>query len=502
MTSQEDLARLISAVCPDAFYVGGCVRDALLGRPSGDLDLALEKNLVRARARELAARLEGTAFVIDEENIVVRVTGKNPACQLDLSALQGTLPQDLARRDFTVNALAYPVNAPCRITPSETEPGKLHLSGLTEQFLIDPRGGKTDLEKKRLRALEPAFTQDPLRLLRAYRIAGELNLAISPATLRHIRRHHALIASVSGERVRDELVRLLALPGVRARLYALDRAGLLCAIFPLLEQQKGCAPQYYGGLGVFSHTLAVCDRLEFLLAHLEQVFPEFHQELAPHARRSGFLQLVALLHDISKPETAKEINNRLRFFNHEGRGAKRAEAIMRELRFSRAEITLASKIVGEHLRPGNLAANRLITPRAMYRFFSELGEAAVPMTLVCWADYASYIPLKTTVRLLPKTRETPVPVTTAELPAKGVRKTLRHMQVLHLMLNTFFNHPKTVRPDRLVSGTDLMAALGIAAGPAIGRLLEEIRMAQAEGRVATPEQALALARRLHEKRSA
>lgn len=501
MTKHADLARLIAAVCPDAFYVGGCVRDALLGRPSADLDLALEQPRVRDCARELAVRLGGTAFIIDEENTVVRVTGKTPACQLDLSALQGTLPQDLARRDFTVNALAYPASAPCRITPAETEPGKLHLSGLTEQFLIDPRGGKTDLEKKRLRATEAAFRQDPLRLLRAYRIAGELNLAISPATLRHIRARHALITGVSGERVRDELVRLLALPGVRARLTALDRAGMLCAIFPLLAQQKGCAPQYYGGRGVFSHTLAVCDRLEFLLTHLDQVFPEFHRELAPHAGRPGFLQLVALLHDISKPETAKEINGRLRFFNHEGRGAKRTETIMRELRFSRAEITLASKIVGEHLRPGNLAANRLITPRAMYRFFSELGEAAVPMTLVCWADYASYIPLKTTVRLLPKTRALPQPVSTAELPAKGVRKTLRHMQVLHLMLNTFFKHPKTVRPEKLLSGTDLMRELGVPAGPAIGRLLEEIRMAQAEGRVGSAEQALALARRLHEQSS-
>lgn len=480
--------------------MGGCVRDSLLGRASSDIDIALERARVREAARKLAARLHTTAFIIDEENTVWRISGKTPQCQIDIAALQGGISADLARRDFTINALAYPVGSPCRITAAEPAPGGVFLEKPEKRFLLDNFGGLQDIEKKRIAAVsKTVFEQDPLRLLRAYRIAGELGFSVAPKTLRLIREHHALITGVSGERVRDELVRLLALPRVRARLAALDRARLLTALFPELEKQKGCAPQYYGGRGVFSHTLAVCDRLEHLQNNLENIFPDFHGELAAHAGGRGLLQLVALLHDISKPETARVIGGRLRFFHHEARGARRAESIMRALRFSRAETNLASKIISEHLRPGNLSFNKVITPRAVYRFFSELRDAAVPLLLVCWADYASYIPLKTTLKILPRTRELPAPAAPAALPGKGVKKTLRHMQVIHLMLSTFFKNPKAVLPEKLVSGHDLISGLGMPPGPAMGKLLEAIRLAQAEGKVTGRAQALALAARLYKK---
>lgn len=203
----------------------------------------------------------------------------------------------------------------------------------------------------------------------------------------------------------------------------------------------------------------------------------------------------ALLHDVAKPVTAKVKGDRLRFFYHEEKGAKMAKTILERLHFSRADMRLVCGMIGEHLRPSNLASNDVITDRGAYHFFRDLGEAAIPMLLLCWADYASYVTDSQLRRIIPKIGERMMSLAQAQQTA-NVGKTLRHMQVLSLLFKKYFEQPKKVQPSRLITGRDVMEALSLPPSPKIGEILEAVAVAQVEGRVADKEEALAFIRTL------
>ncbi|MDR1124383.1 MAG: HD domain-containing protein [Elusimicrobiota bacterium] len=490
--TKSRLNAVIYACAPKAYYVGGALRDGLMRRFSADIDLALPRAEVKPAAYALARALKGAAFEMDAEFCVWRVTVKD-GLQLDLSALVGKdIYEDLGRRDFTINALACAAAAMPAIETKTSGGKKFILLKAAKKDLIDLNGGAADIKKKIIRAnAKDVFEEDPLRLLRAYRAAAELGFKIAAPTAALIKTRGALIKQSAGERVQDELKKIFACAGAKKNLLALEGAGLLTAIFPALAAQKGCARVYYGAGGVFTHTLNVVDRVEFLLANLKTAFPKFHKKLLPFAQDGALYKTAALLHDIAKPKTAKMQGGRLRFFHHEEEGAKMAEAALKNLKYPAAQTRLICKMIAYHLRPSNLAANEIITDRGVYNFFRELGEAAVPMLLLCWADYTSHI-TPAQVRRLVKRYALPV-MTIEEGKKKGVAgKTLRHMQVVNFLFGKYFNEAgKLVRPQKLVDGKDVMAVLRLPAGPKVGAALEALRLAQVEGAVKDRAGALA-----------
>jgi putative nucleotidyltransferase with HDIG domain len=466
--------------------VGGAVRDAVLGRPIHDWDFAVERDAL-GLARAVADALGGDFYPLDAERDTGRAiftTESGARLELDFAALRGdTLEADLLARDFTVNALAL------------GEDGAV----------LDPTGGLADLEARRVRAAnECTFQDDPLRLLRAVRIEAELGFAIEPQTAAWLLRDASLLTQPSAERVRDEFMRLLALPGVAISLRRLDEFGLLVHVIPELETLKGVeqSPPHY--LDVWQHTLATVDALEGVIAavcsndfsrlskadvppaawgDVARVLGQFAGDVCAHLAvevsggrdRALLLRLAALLHDVGKPKThSQDEDGRIHFYNHELVGTSMAAARIERLRFSRDEVERVRVLVGQHLRPAFLAQGGPLTRRAVYRYFRATACAGVDVVLLALADNLAIWG-----------------------PRLEEAHWARRLDVAETLLTHWFErYEETVEPPPLVTGGELVAALGLEPGPRIGGLLRTLQEAQAAGEVQTREEALALMRRI------
>ncbi|MFH2201880.1 MAG: HD domain-containing protein [Elusimicrobiota bacterium] len=483
---EEEAGRLGRPV----YMVGGLLRDALLRTPDKkpfDFDIAVDGPAKRF-AGSLAKRLGATSFVLHEATQIHRIALKAKgalAAQIDVAALQGrTIEEDLGRRDFTLNAIA------CRLP-------------LASGGLIDPHNGRRDLQQKILRATSPqVFPDDSIRMLRAFRIAAALGLTIDQPTLAAIKKHRAGISRCAGERIHMELMGVLSAPDAAVWIARMDETRLLTAVFPELEAARTCAKVYYGAGGVLKHTLEVMARMDFLLSHLDEVFPDLAAPIRAQTatlfddgrRHGALLRLAALVHDVAKPECAEQIEGRLRFFEHEARGAQRADGILRRLRFSAKEREMTLALIRHHLRPGNLAANQAISDKAVFRFFRDLGDFGVSLLLLCWADHASYLDAATLKKNLARARKPPRANAARGRLSADAQKTIYHLQVVTYLLDRFITRPDVTRPKRLLSGKDIMRHFKLEEGPKVGEILKALDEAQAEGRVRSRAEALRFVR--------
>lgn len=469
----------------DTYAVGGFVRDLLRRRDARDIDLAVSGDAL-ALARRLADALGGSFVPLGEAWGVARVvlSRNDRPWVIDIGRLRGDLFQDLAERDFTINAIAVPLP-----------------TLLAEPHIIDPFAGLSDLERRTIRMVRPDnFDADPLRLLRAVRLAVELNFEIESATQEAIHVRAGRVTEPAAERCRDELVRLLEMERAARGLRLLDTLGLLDPLFPELVPTKTCEQPTKHYWGVFDHLVETVAVLDVLFGkepppypwpvELRRVFWEevgwwpdlrtrYEADFGDGASRLAFLKLGAFLHDVAKPQTkAVDAKGRIRFIGHAELGARRAEEILRRFRFSNQAIRLVATLVKEHLRPSQLShRGEPPTRRALYRFFRDTGDAALDILILALADMAS---------------------------ARGPRLHPRYwryrvLYVRHIM-QWRLEEETAVKPQRLVTGHDLMAAFGLQPGPLIGRLLAAIEEAQGAGEIRTREEALALADRLLEQR--
>ncbi len=452
------------------YLVGGWVRDGLLGRSSQDIDLAVSGE-AESLAREVAQEFRGKFVLLDEVNQVARVVFRGEKLwYLDFATLRGSIEEDLLRRDFTANAIA--------LRPQDFLSGKIRP--------IDPLDGQGDLQHKLIRATSRSvFREDPGRLLRAVRLAAELGFEVEEKTADLLRQERELIRQVAGERIHDELVKLLQVPNSARWLYELDRLGLLGLLFPALMEGRGVEQPPEHAFDVFEHQLQTVAAVERLLQSLNSAdglledFPlaskfkdHFREQISGHPRLI-LLKLAALLHDVAKPRTKTLENGRIRFLGHAKEGAKLASAMLEHLRFSSKERKLVSKLIEHHLRPGQLAnSEKPPTHRAIYRYFRDLAEVAIDTIFLNLADHlATRGPL---------------------LDHEGWR---RHLTGTQYILARRLEEESRVVPPKLISGHDLIAQFGLQPGPRIGKLLELVREAQAEGKVRTKEEALDLVRK-------
>lgn len=466
---------------PRLWLVGGAVRDAILGRPVVDLDFAVD-GAARRLAREAAGWLGGAYYELDAERDTGRVLlpASRGGQTLDFARLRGaSIEEDLRGRDFTIDAMAVAFGAPERV--------------------IDPTGGVQDLRDRVLRTVSrTAIEDDPLRALRAVRLAVDLDLRIEPQSLVRVRAAAGLLAKVSAERVRDEWLRMLQADRPGRPIRVLDALGLLSAIVPEIDGLREMTQPPPHDFDGFSHTLAVVDRLGDLLWALAPAPADdkvadltlgeaalrlgrfragldayLGQEVASGHTRRQLLFMAGLLHDSGKPATGQLAEDgRLRFLGHETEGAHRAGDCARRMRLSRDEAEFLEGVVLNHMRPETLQAAAMVTPSAAYRFFRDCGAAGIGAILLSLAD------------LLGKYAASPPQ---AEWAGRvGVSRSL---------LEAFFEqHALIVEPPRLLGGDEIMHELGLNPGPAIGRLLEALREAQAAGGVTTREEAVAFLR--------
>jgi poly(A) polymerase len=466
------ISRYLTREGINSYLVGGFVRDMLLGRATIDIDIAVGAGALEVAAA-VAGALDGKYIALDEENGVGRVVLPGKKWQIDFTSIRGDITQDLARRDFSIDAMALELGKVSQI-----------------EKLIDPFHGRDDLRRGVIKAVAGGiFKADPVRLLRAVRLAGELSFTIDSNTESLIRRDGALIASVPGERVREELLRLMALPGATARLAYLDRLGLLTALIPELALSRGVDQPRMHVWDVFQHSVQTVGAVEFLLREgdwehagpdildvvpwSERLKGHFDGEISHGSTRRSLLKLAALLHDIAKPQTkAVAADGRTRFLGHPEEGAAAAASIMERLRFSNRETQYVTLLVKYHLRPTQMANEGTPTPRAVYRFFRDTGESGIDILFLSLADHLA-----------------------ARGPALDNAQWREHARVTDYVLKKHFEEAGFARPPRLLDGHDIMKTYGLPPGPQIGRLLEAVREAQAAGEIADRHEALAYVKR-------
>jgi len=463
MNVLERVIAFIAEQNVDAYFVGGLVRDELLGRAiKRDIDLAIDGNAAEL-ARTFADAIGGAFYLMDEEHDVARVILSDT--YIDFAKLRGSLRDDLSTRDFTINAMARQLGS---------------------NELTDPFHGQKHLQLKQVCAVsDQVFTNDPVRLLRAVRIARELGFTIGAHTEELMHGDAHLLAFASMERARDEFCKIIALPNGMAVLRQLDELGLLNSLLPEVTALKGVAQSSPHVYDVFDHTLHAVDELEKIQnrgyaevadgGFIDQLQEHFDKPLSANRERGTLLRLAMLLHDIGKAATrSADSESVVHFYEHEARGAEMTEQILRRLRFSNDEVDFVMRLIRYHLRPAQLAQEANVSRRAAYRFFRDAGDAGIDTCVIALADWRG----KAT-------------------PNIDIMRDAQQRAANAALMDYYFRTPdQVITPPTLIDGKALMKELGIQPGKQIGELLEMIREAQAAGEVKTREQAIALAKKL------
>jgi poly(A) polymerase len=437
-----------------AWIVGGALRDELLGRPVRDVDMVVAGDPERA-ARETAARVGGPVFRLSEAFGAWRVIDRRDGRVFDFSPLQGgTIEEDLARRDFTVNAMARP-----------REGGEL----------IDPFGGRADLESRTLRVLgAQAYESDPLRPLRLVRFASELGFTSDPETERLTRDAAPRVARAAGERVFAELRRLVIADGVLDALRLGDRLGVLAGVLPELVALHAVEQSHYHHLDVYDHTLEVLSQLIGLECEVSpRLRSVLDEPLADELTRGQALRFGALLHDIGKPPT-REVrqDGRVTFMRHDRIGEEMVRAVCRRLRTSERLARFLAALTRQHLVLGFLVHERPLDRRQIYRYLARTSPVEVEVTLLSCAD-----------RLATGGR-------------KAAQATEAHLELAGELMEAALDWREHGPPVLPLRGDELASELALEPGPELGRLIDELTEAVYAGEATTRGEAVELARRL------
>ncbi|HEY3317894.1 MAG TPA: HD domain-containing protein [Coriobacteriia bacterium] len=471
LRARVDLLRRLSAARgEEAWLVGGTVRELLAGRPSLPLDVDVAvRGDYQALARSLADETRGAYVALAPAHGTARVVGAD-GTTYDVSGTAGrSIEDDLARRDFTINAMAVPLAA-------------LSADGTAQ--VVDPFGGARDLGDRTVRMIsEEPLAADPLRLLRAFRFSATLGFRVDPLTLGAIRRLAHLADRPSPERTARELFIVLGTPAAAAQVREMDEIGLLDNLLPEVALMRGVTQNAYHHLDVWLHSLEALEHLEELLADLAALVGERNAErlrgflgeqLVPDRSRSALLKFAELLHDSGKPAMRELRDGKVTFYGHTKRGAAMVRAACERLRLSARETGEAATWVERHLVPADLVRTRPLTERRCARFFRRNGESGLALLLLALADGMA-------------TRG----------PASDPASLERTREFVREMADAYYGWAAARITERpLVDGRELMAATGLPPGPALGRVVAAIREAQLDRRVTSRDEALAYAKDL------
>jgi putative nucleotidyltransferase with HDIG domain len=444
----------------EAWLVGGSVRDRLLDRATVDLDVAVAADPATT-ARALARRVGAPTFPLSEAFGSWRVIARDHSWQIDLTPLGAArIEDDLAQRDFTINAIAEP---------------------LAGGELVDPYGGRADLDAGRLRMVSPgAFAADPLRTLRLPRIAAELGLEVELATGAAARRDAPGLAGVAAERIFAELKRIVAGDAALRGLELMLGFGVTEVILPELADLRGVEQSAYHHLDVYDHTMAALGETialersgwEILGGHAPAIAALLAEPLGDELTRGQALRFGALLHDIAKPRTrSTTAEGRIQFRGHDAVGAELARDILARLRASERLRAHVAALTRHHLRLGFLVHETPLTRRTVYRYLRASESVEVDVTLLSIAD-----------RL-------------ATRGARSEEAIERHLKLARELVGEGLRW-RAGRPAPIVRGDELARRLRIRPGPELGLLLGELEEAAFAGEVSTPAEAVALAREL------
>lgn len=421
------------------YLVGGTIRDLLLGIKSNDYDFAVSGSGINF-ARRVAKAIKGTFVLLSKEEDEARVVKDNII--YDFIGVKYGIDNDLERRDFTVNAMAIDLD--------------------TFEF-IDIFNGLEDIKDRIIRPVsENSLADDPLRVLRGFRFALELDFKISREFYKYAKQ--VSLNNIPGERIGYEFIRIVSAPDSYKIISKMNDLSLFPQLFP--EAKKIIEDSFLWG-----HSLSTYYAIETIMqkGFFRELEPEFSRYFS-YSRKRALVKIAGLFHDIAKPDTFLIEKGDVHFYGHDTKGAKIVETIgYKRLKLSRSDVQVIKKLVKEHMRPHFLATTGALTDRAIRRFFRALGEDYFGAMMVAWADgYAT-----------------------------GGRT--RHLEETFLRMIEL-KRGDEAKPviERLVNGYDLIA-IGLKPGPVFKIILQELLDLQLEGKISSKEEGLKLAKEIYEK---
>lgn len=421
-----EIARNLEGRGFQAYLVGGCVRDILMGRVPKDWDVATD-----ARPEEIQKIFPESIYENNFGTVAVKTRSENPALrivEITTFRLEGkytdkrhpdeikfaeTIGEDLSRRDFTVNAMAIQIS--------------IRQSADKSQIFnfIDPFDGQKDLKNRIIRAVgNPAerFNEDALRLMRAVRFAAQLNFEIEKQTFQSLKKQAGLIEIIAKERIRDELVKIIMSENAKQGIEMLEETGLLKHIMPELRAGIEVGQNKHHIYTVWEHNLRALD-------------------YAAKKNYSLEVRLASLLHDVGKPQTKAGRGLDCTFYNHEVVGARIAAKILERLHFSKETIEKIVHLVRYHLFYYNVGE---VTEAGVRRFLARVGPESVDDLI--------------------KVRE-------ADRIGSGVPKAVPY-KLRHLLFMIEKVKRDPISPKMLkINGNDVMKILKINPGPRVGYIL-------------------------------
>ena len=448
------------------WIVGGAVRDALLEHEIADLDLVVDLD-PGAVARAIAGELGGVAFELSDEFDTWRAQDRDLEWQVDVAALRGeTIEADLGLRDFTVGAIAVPL-----------EGGRL----------IDPTGGLADLEAGLLRAVsDHALRDDPLRVLRASRLAAQFGWDVAPDTLELAQAAAGMLDSVAGERILAEFLLAIGSRDPLGGIEMLDRTGAMAVVLPELSGLKGVTQGPNHHLDVYGHTIEVLEGVLRIETELDRFVGDsaaptsdyLAEPLADGIDRAVGLRLGALFHDCAKPETRTERDGFIGFRGHDEVGASKVTGLFERLRASRRLTRHVADLTRHHLILGFMAASGPPAPEQVFEYLRRTSPVSVDVTLLTVAD-----------RLAARGSGA---VASAEMVEA-------HLGLASEMVVEGLEWHASGPPVLPIAGDLLASEVGLEPGPELGRLIERLEAAVWSGEIESASDAVALARALLEE---
>ena len=449
----------------EGYLVGGYVRDHILGINTDikDRDIAIKG--AEQFAKKLADAYDATFIVLDGENKIFRVVLPDKENYLDISELRGdVIEDDLIQRDFTINAVAY---------------------DLANDKFIDTTGGVEDIKNKKLRSVdENNFTDDPLRVLRAFRFMATLGFEPDEELTDILKKHLHLIKKPAAERIHDEIMKLFGGKYASKTLLKMYEIGLLELIFPCVMDIKKIPPNSHHHLDLIHHVIETVRQIEIQYEGLELPLTpnpsptrgegNFVREHLDSVDFGGYprvnhLKLAAFLHDIGKPSTwTIEESGRHRFIKHDLEGAKLVVPLLKDLKFSNKQIDYISEMIRQHIYPSSVISSPNFDSKVMMRFVRKMEDNVIDIIFLARADRLS-----------------------AQGEAVTKEMTENNIKGLNKLLDFYLEVKPTLKPlPKLLDGNEIMKILNIKQSPVLGKIINELKEAQINGDVNTREEAV------------
>ena len=403
------------------WLVGGCIRDLFLGIESYDRDIVVigdAKNI----ARDIANKLNATFIELDCENEIYRVVLQDKKNYFDISqALGQDILKDAKRRDFTANSIMFDIN---------------------ENSFFDPCGGISALEQKRLACADlNNLSDDPLRMLRAFRFAALYNFSVDKNVLEFIKNNGELIHKSAPERINQELLKLFSGDFCAQALLLADECNFLNKIFPFVDEIKKIPPNTHHHLDLFHHCIETMKTVR---------------------TNNPLLKLAAFCHDIGKPKTHTiEQNGRHRFIGHDKVGGELIKPVLSGLKFSKKQIEYVSMMIENHIYPSALMSAKDVQDKAKIRFIKKLEPYVEDIIELARAD-----------RLCARG-----PMVSGQMVEDNLKNLDELLDFYEKIKPRLENLPK------LLDGREIMQILNIEPSPLLGEIIEALREAQIEGKV-------------------